>query len=78
MWREWRYSSIMLDLVTRWSWVVSFTPGEREPWYYLHRNQGGPRAGLDAVEKRKLLSLVGIEPLRFSPQSVLFLLSWCQ
>jgi hypothetical protein len=57
--REWRYSSTVLDLDTRWRWVVSFTPLSlyprgRSPWYPLHR--GGwvvPRVGLDAVEAKK-------------------------
>jgi hypothetical protein len=34
----------------------------------------GPRAGLDAVEKRKILPLPGIEPGPFSPQPDSFLL----
>jgi hypothetical protein len=28
---EWRYSSTILDLCTRWGWVVSFTPGPLYP-----------------------------------------------
>jgi hypothetical protein len=29
---EWRYSSTILDLSTRWKWVVSFTPQPLYPW----------------------------------------------
>jgi hypothetical protein len=52
---EWRHSSI-LDLGTRCSQVVSrgrFTPDTQ--WI---RCWVGPRAGLDAVEKRKILRLL--------------------
>jgi hypothetical protein len=43
---EWRYSSNILDLSTRWMQVVSFT---------LIGGWVGPRAGLNAAEKRKAL-----------------------
>jgi hypothetical protein len=38
IWKEWRYSSTILDLDTRWRWVVSFTPWQLYPrgkrhWY---------------------------------------------
>jgi hypothetical protein len=46
--------------------VVGFTAGESEPWYQLDRKHGGPQSRSDAVEKRKLTPLVGIEPLLFS------------
>jgi hypothetical protein len=41
--------------------VVSFTPRPfypqgKSPWYPLDRRPGGPRAGLDAVVKRKIPS----------------------
>jgi hypothetical protein len=49
---EWRYSSIFLDLDTRWKWVVSFSPhGERAPCTHWVGGWLGPRVGLDAVEK---------------------------
>jgi hypothetical protein len=35
--REWRYSSTILDLGTRWKWVVSFTP---RPLYPLGKDPG--------------------------------------
>jgi hypothetical protein len=47
---------LVLDLGTRWRWVVSFTPrprftsGERTPGTWV-----GPRAGLDAEARRKIL-----------------------
>jgi hypothetical protein len=51
---KWGYSSINLDLETRWSRVVSFIP--RQLYYWLYYWTGGwvdPRIGLDAVEKSK-------------------------
>jgi hypothetical protein len=46
--REWRYSSIIPDLGTRWRWVVSFTsqplwPRGKCPRYPLDRRLGGPQ-----------------------------------
>jgi hypothetical protein len=46
--RKWRYSSTILDLGTRWRWVVSFTSRQIYPrgnslWV-------GPRAGLDIMQ----------------------------
>jgi hypothetical protein len=43
------YSSIILDLGTRWRWVVSFTslllyPGGNSPLYPLCRRLGGPQS----------------------------------
>jgi hypothetical protein len=38
-----------------------FTPGERAPSTYWIGGWVGPRAGLDDVEKRKFLTLPGIE-----------------
>jgi hypothetical protein len=52
----------ILDLSTRWRWVVSFTPRQpyrqgKSPVYPLDRWLGGPHwAGLDAVSKRKIPS----------------------
>jgi hypothetical protein len=50
---EWRYSSKILDLSTRWKRVVSFTSLPLYPWgkihrYPLDRRLGRPIAGLDA------------------------------
>jgi hypothetical protein len=60
IWGEWRYSSTFLDFGTSWRWVVSFTPLPLYPPGNdpLDRRIGdwvGPRFGLDAVEKRKIL-----------------------
>jgi hypothetical protein len=51
----------ILDLGTRWRWVVSFTPGhftprERAPGTHWIGSWMGPRAGLDTVLKRKIPS----------------------
>jgi hypothetical protein len=60
---------LILNLGTRWGWVFSimpqqcFTPRERAPWYPMHRRLGGPRAGLDAETRRKILCLCqGLNP----------------
>jgi hypothetical protein len=57
LWRregEWRYSSTILDLSTRWKYRLASLPrrfilGERAPGIHWI----GSRAGLNAVEKRK-------------------------
>jgi hypothetical protein len=62
LWRrmgEWWYSSTILDLGTRWRWVVSFTPQplypkEKAPSTHWKGGWVGPRAGLDAVEKTEI------------------------
>jgi hypothetical protein len=51
----------ILELDTRWRWVVSFTPRplyprKRAPDTYWIGSWVGPRAGLDAVVKRKVPS----------------------
>jgi hypothetical protein len=67
---EWRYSSAIPDLGTRWRWVVSL---KTRP---LHAHGTSPhyiggwvgrRAGPDVVEIRKILSLPGFEPRWLSP-----------
>jgi hypothetical protein len=55
---ECRYSSILLDLVNGWRWVVSSTPWplylrERTPRTHWLGGYVGPRAGLDAMEWKK-------------------------
>jgi hypothetical protein len=55
---EWRYSSTVIDLGTRWRWVVRFTPrplySRRKSHWYRLAGWEVPRAGLDAVEKRNI------------------------
>jgi hypothetical protein len=68
---EWRYRSTILDLGTRCRWVVILTllllySWERAPCTHWIGGWVGPRAGLDAVEKRRVLPLRGIEPGLFS------------
>jgi hypothetical protein len=51
---------LILNLGTRWEYVVSvtprprFTPGERTPGTHWIRGWVGPRAGLDAGARRKI------------------------
>jgi hypothetical protein len=57
---EWRYSSTFLYLGTRWRWGLNLTP---LPFYLWGKSPGthciggwvGPRSGLNAVEKRRIL-----------------------
>jgi hypothetical protein len=65
---QWRYScNILLDLGTRWRWVVSFTPqllyprGKR-PRYALDRRLGGPESWSGRYGERKTFPLFGFEP----------------
>jgi hypothetical protein len=53
---EWRYSSIILDLGTRRTWVVSFTQVLLYPRYPSERRLGGPqsRSKLYVEEKNNL------------------------
>jgi hypothetical protein len=60
---------LILNLGTRWRWVVCvtprpcFSPGERTPGTHWTGSWVGPRAGLDTEAKRKILfPLPGIEP----------------
>jgi hypothetical protein len=59
-----------LDLGISWRWVVSLTPqlrypGERTPGILWIGGWVDPRPGLDDVEKRKFLTLPGLEFLSF-------------
>jgi hypothetical protein len=61
---EWRYSSTILDLGTRWRRVVSFTPrplyprGNR-PRYPLYRRLGGPQSRSERHGEEKNLASAG-------------------
>jgi hypothetical protein len=76
-WRlgEWKYSFTILDLTSRCSWVVSFTPrtlysGERAPRYPLDRRLSGARNRSGRCGEKKDLCPAGIEPGFFSPYPV--------
>jgi hypothetical protein len=65
---EWRYSSTILGLGTRWRWVVSFTLmplylGETVPRYPLDKRLGGPqsRSGRCGAEKN-IFPVPGMKP----------------
>jgi hypothetical protein len=63
---ESRCSPTILDLGTRWRWIVSFTPQPlypqgNSPIRIRWEDEGGPIAGLDPVEWKNLLFLPGLE-----------------
>jgi hypothetical protein len=63
----------ILDLSTRWSWVVSFAhrplyPKENSPWYPLDRRLGGPQSRSGRGGKGKNSQpLPGLEPPIMQP-----------
>jgi hypothetical protein len=64
---EWRYSSTILDLGTRWRWVVSFMPRPLYPrrkssGYPMDRRLGGPQSRSGRCREEKHFALPGIEP----------------
>jgi hypothetical protein len=64
---EWRYSSTILHLGTRWRCVIGFTsrplyPRGKIPGTNSIRGWVGPRDGLEAVERKKTFTLPEIEP----------------
>jgi hypothetical protein len=74
---------LILNLGTRWGWVVSimpwpqFTPGERTPGTHWTRGWVGPRAGLDAEARGKILCLCrGSNPGRPVRSQTLYWLSY--
>jgi hypothetical protein len=42
-------------------------PWGKRPEYPLDRRLGGPRAGVDDMEKLKFLTLLGLDPLAVQP-----------
>jgi hypothetical protein len=71
---EWRYSSTIFNVGTRWRWVVSFTSRPLYPWGKFPRTHciGGcvdPTDGLDAVEKRNIFCRYRESNLRRSAHS---------
>jgi hypothetical protein len=73
---EWRYSSTILDLGTRWRWVVSFKPqplwpGGNSPWFPLDRMLGGPQSqSVCCGVEENVLPMLGIKPEPSSPQLI--------
>jgi hypothetical protein len=58
---DWRYSPTILDLGTRWKWVVHFKPQTlyhrgRVPGTHWIGGSVGPKAGMDAVEQTDISS----------------------
>jgi hypothetical protein len=63
---EWCIDPYFLDLGNSLRWVLSFTPRSlypqgKSPRYPFNRRLVDPRTGLDDVEKRKFLTLPGLE-----------------
>jgi hypothetical protein len=67
-WGSGGIDSRILDLGTRWRWVVSFTPQGKSPWYLLDRRLGGSqsRSGRSGEEKNSE-PLPGLEPPIIQP-----------
>jgi hypothetical protein len=64
---NWSYSSTILDLYTRWRWVVSFTPRLLYPRYVLDRRLSRPQSRYGRCgEEKNFLPLLGIEPCSLS------------
>jgi hypothetical protein len=67
-WRSGGITSHILDLSTRWRWVVSFTPWllypqGKNPWYPLDRKLGGPQScSGHGGEEKNSQPLLGIKP----------------
>jgi hypothetical protein len=64
---EWRYSSIILEIGSRWRWVVSFRSRpfylrEKIPRYPFNRRLGGPQSRSGLCGEEKSLALPGCEP----------------
>jgi hypothetical protein len=77
------YLLLILNLGTRWGWVISimprprFTPGERTPGTHWIGGWVGPRAGLDAEARRKILCPCrGSNPDRPARSQTLYWLSY--
>jgi hypothetical protein len=64
---EWEYSSTILELDARWSWVVSFTPRplyprERRPRYPLDRTLNGLQSRSGRCGEENNFAMPGMEP----------------
>jgi hypothetical protein len=70
---EWSYSSTILDLGTRWRWVVRFIPKSfysqgKSPQYPLNRRLGGLQSQSGCYgEEKNLFHLTGTKPWPSSP-----------
>jgi hypothetical protein len=74
---------LILNLGTRWGWVVSvtsrprFTPGERTPGTHWTGSWVGPRASLDAEARKKIICLCrGSNPDRPARSQIPYWLSY--
>jgi hypothetical protein len=61
---DWKYSSTIFDLITRYRWVAAshpcrFIPGERAPGTHWIGGWLGPRVGLDAEKRKKIIAPTG-------------------
>jgi hypothetical protein len=83
--REWRYSSIVLDLGTRWRWVVSFTPRPLHPrgkssLCPLHRRLGAAQSLSEGYGDEKNLASTGNRTPAVQPVTIAteLLEEWCR
>jgi hypothetical protein len=64
---------LILDLITGWRWVVSFTPRPlylqwKSPWYPLDKRLGGPQSQSErGGEERNFQPLLEFEPPIIQP-----------
>jgi hypothetical protein len=78
---ELKYSFTILDLGTKWRWVVSFTsrllyPQGKSPRYSLDRKLGGPKSRPGCCGKEKILTPEGnwtraVQPVAIQTYSVI-------
>jgi hypothetical protein len=67
----------ILDLGTRWRWVVSFTPPSlhpqgNSPWYPLERRLSGPQSRSGRSDEKNSQLLPGLEPPTIQPIAQLY------
>jgi hypothetical protein len=72
---EWRYSSTIHHLSTRWRWVVSLTPRRalspgKEPWYPLCTRLSGPQSRSGRCAEEKNFAPAGIRTPAVQPVTI--------
>jgi hypothetical protein len=73
--RMWRYSSIILDPSSRWTWVTTFTPQQNHPQYPLESRLGGPQSWSGHCGKEENLVPARIRTLSIQPTARRYIVS---